>query len=70
MRYEWLYGSTYTLEEVAFRLFRTPAPTKCWGCGAVTSFITYAWRDRPVPVCSTECFERVDAVAKLPAPPR
>lgn len=72
MKYAKLYGSTYTLEEVEprFALWRGVLPAKCWGCAAPCTFISYAWKGRPVPVCSPECYARVDEVAKLPPPPR
>lgn len=55
---------SYWFQRVEGEVCRSVYVGKCAFCGADTDFITYAFPRPAIPVCSQECHEQLEELAK------
>lgn len=63
-KFDDLFPGTRPFDSPSFEspLVRNIQQGRCWGCKQKCSWLTYIWNQKPVPICSIECFEYLDEI--------
>lgn len=64
MTYSRLYPNAEPFEEPQLLLFRVLDPVPCLFCDVPAPWLTYHFAGHPIGVCSGECMEALQAVAR------